>query len=354
MRPSCQVIIGVVDRTWVFDDADRMASKVKGSAYIDAVIRTTWWQRFMAGAILVALGACVFGTGAVALYLERRGLDDADKIASVGGFFLTGLGLVLAFVSVVQGFFPRSPAGPASPSIQPDSVPSPAPAISPLIADLVRLRDIMNVDHERLFGVDRELVSLGESLSNPDATWLISIFGGAGVGKTALAYELVRQYATAAGFQRVASVSAKFSHIDRVGHVERDTERENTDWRDLLVELAQQLAPGMDFNDGLIDQQLPAAMPTEPFLHWWRKTPEVDDPQRQHRRLIPSRAVAYALVAAGVVAGTVFGLWHGLRQPDPIRSALFHAATSGIDVGILSVLGLSIVQRYASDAQSAH
>ncbi|HZO69175.1 MAG TPA: NB-ARC domain-containing protein [Kribbellaceae bacterium] len=234
-------------------------------------MRTTWWQRFVAGVVLVLLGICAVGAGSVALYLERRGLDDADKIASVGGFFLAGIGTVLAIVSVVQGLVlagGRTAPVPAdlAPARSTGVSPTPVVEAPPLVADVVRLRDITNVDHERLFGVDSVLGSLAESLGNRDAAWIISIFGGAGVGKTALAYELVRQHAAAAGFRRVVSVSAKFSHMDRVGHVERDHERENTDWRDLLVELAQQLAPDLDFNDGLIDRQLPAAMPTEPCL----------------------------------------------------------------------------------------
>lgn len=48
--------------------------------------------------------------------------------------------------------------------------------------------------------------------------------------------------------------------------MEEDTLRAQTDWRDLLVELAQQLAPEMDFNAGLIEQQLPASMPEKPCL----------------------------------------------------------------------------------------
>jgi hypothetical protein len=135
-----------------------------------------------------------------------------------------------------------------------------------LASDLDRLRVVTTVDHERLFGVERELHILGESLKLRDAAWIISIFGGPGVGKTALGYELVKRYAREAGFRRVASVSAKFSHIDRIGHLEEDTLRAETDWRDLLVELAQQLAPGMDFNAGLIEQQLPASMPQNPCL----------------------------------------------------------------------------------------
>jgi hypothetical protein len=226
------------------------------SANIDQV-KAKWWHVFLAGVCLTLVGLCMVGVGLV-------GLGVADQLASVGAFVLTGIGTVLAVISLVVGLRQqRSPVPPV-----PAEPPRPAPATGPppLAADLARLRDVTNVDHERLFGVDDELDRLGESLRNPDGAALISIFGGAGVGKTALAYELIRRHAAEAGFHRVASVSAKFSHIDRIGHLERDAERESIDWHALLVELAQQLAPGMDFNDVLIEQQLPRAMPAAPCL----------------------------------------------------------------------------------------
>lgn len=247
--------------------------------------RIGWWRLFIAGSVLVGLGICAVGTGFVGAYLQRRGLDDADKIASVAGLFIGGFGLILSAVSVVQGFRGSGPRGPRDPvpderRATADTRADEAVAVpvsagdavrtvdseAVLAADLDRLRVVATVDHERLFGVESELRTLGESLRLRDAAWILSIFGGPGVGKTALAYELVKQHAKEAGFGRVASVSAKFSHIDRIGHLEEDTLRAETDWRDLLVELAQQLAPSMDFNAGLIEQQLPAAMPAEPCL----------------------------------------------------------------------------------------
>lgn len=161
------------------------------------------------------------------------------------------------YVAPGRGVLPTLPPASSSPSTL---------DMRQLTADLTRLRDLTNVDHERLFGVDEELARLADSLRNPDGSSIISVFGGAGVGKTALAYELVRRHAEEAGFTRIASVSAKFSRIDRVGHLERDAERENIDWHALLVELAQQLAPDTDFNDVLIEQQLPKAVPAAPCL----------------------------------------------------------------------------------------
>src|SRR6185437_6326094 len=59
---------------------------------------------------------------------------------------------------------------------------------------------------------------------------------------------------------------AKFSHLDRVGHLATDTRRAEIDWRDLLVDVDQQLAPGQAFNPALIEEQLPNAIPEEPCL----------------------------------------------------------------------------------------
>lgn len=229
-------------------------------------VKPKWWHLFLAGVALVLLGLCAVGVGMV-------GLGVADQLASVGSFLLTGLGTLLAVGSLAVGLRqhrqPRVEPADAARPLESNAGPPPAPpplAKPALAADLARLRDVTTVDHERLFGVEDALERLGESLRNPDGAAIISIFGGAGVGKTALAYELVKRHAEAAGFRRVASVSAKFSHIDRVGHLESDAEREKVDWHALLVELAQQLAPGSPFNDVLIEQQLVGAMPAEPCL----------------------------------------------------------------------------------------
>jgi hypothetical protein len=208
------------------------------------------------GVVLVMAG--------IGWYLVRRGLDVSDKLSSVGSLFTSLAGLVLSAVSVAQGR--RSALPPAE---RDGTVPQHTPGVGgrdDLSADLEHLRAVTAVDHTRLFGVDQQLDTLGESLRAADSGWIISIFGGAGVGKTALAYELVKRHAADAGFQRVAAVSAKFSHIDRVGHIELDAGRALADWQDLLVDIARQLAPRKRFNTDLIERQLPAALPDEPCL----------------------------------------------------------------------------------------
>lgn len=130
--------------------------------------------------------------------------------------------------------------------------------------DLDHLRSAIVVDHERLFGVDEELERLARFLANPSGDWIISILGEPGVGKTALAYELVQRHAGEAGFERVAAVSAKFSHLHPAGRLEATSEQ--IDWRDLLVDLAGQLRLDADLRPDTIEERLPASMPPDPCL----------------------------------------------------------------------------------------
>jgi hypothetical protein len=122
------------------------------------------------------------------------------------------------------------------------------------------------VDHERLFGVDDELRRLGEILANPSGDWIISILGDPGVGKTALAYELVMRHAEPAGFQRIAAVSAKFSHLHPAGRLAAGPPAVAMDWRDLLVEVASQLRLDLAPRPDTIEEQLATALPAEPCL----------------------------------------------------------------------------------------
>lgn len=226
------------------------------------------WKWLLAGLALVVIGIFALALGWIGNYLERRGLDQADKLASVGGLFVGIIGLVISVVSIVVSVVTSRPS---SRTIAPAPVVPTVPkkdtdAGLALRSDLERLRDVANVDHDRLFGVESELESLAAALRSRDSDWIISVWGGPGVGKTALAYELIKGHAGAAGFRRVASVSAKFSHLDRVGHLATDTRRAEIDWRDLLVDVGQQLAPGQAFNPALIEEQLPNAIPEEPCL----------------------------------------------------------------------------------------
>jgi hypothetical protein len=96
------------------------------------------------------------------------------------------------------------------------------------------------VDHDALFGVEEILVSLGDQLANPDANWIISIFGEGGIGKTALAYELVKRYCLKSGFTRIAWVSAKPIYVTPVGQTRKEKDVAYF-WNDLIGAIADKL-----------------------------------------------------------------------------------------------------------------
>jgi hypothetical protein len=131
---------------------------------------------------------------------------------------------------------------------------------------LDRLRNTLAVDHERLFGVDGELDRLGDFLANPNGDWIVSVLGDPGVGKTALAYEMVVRHGDQSGFRRVAAVSAKSNQLHPAGRLENGPGPAATDWRDLLVDVARQLDLPVAARPDAIEAALPAAMPAEPCL----------------------------------------------------------------------------------------
>ena len=71
------------------------------------------------------------------------------------------------------------------------------------------LRERANISQEKLFGVDEYLTQLRKYLQDTEGSWLISIVGAGGVGKTSIAEKLVREYAVYAGFSKLAWVTAK-------------------------------------------------------------------------------------------------------------------------------------------------
>lgn len=108
--------------------------------------------------------------------------------------------------------------------------------------------------------VDRpKLTRAGRALANSSGDWLISIFGDGGVGKTTLAYEMVKQHAWPAGFRRVAWVSAKFSHLRALGNVEY-TRHADIGWYDLLTDIARQLDLRIQQNPVQMEERLAGAL----------------------------------------------------------------------------------------------
>ena len=111
------------------------------------------------------------------------------------------------------------------------------------------LRDNAFVDHTVLFGVDDILEKMREYLVAEQSAWIISLFGEGGLGKTALAYEIVARYAADAGFRRVAWVSAKTAQILPDGTLLRGSSAELR-WSDIIKKIADQLELSM--SDGSI------------------------------------------------------------------------------------------------------
>jgi nucleoside phosphorylase len=96
------------------------------------------------------------------------------------------------------------------------------------------------VDHDKLFGVDELSVDAGRCLCDPRRAWIISLFGEGGIGKTALAYEVVKGYGEQAGFTRFAWISAKQSHYSESGTL-HSLESAQLQWSVLVRQLAGQL-----------------------------------------------------------------------------------------------------------------
>lgn len=110
------------------------------------------------------------------------------------------------------------------------------------------------VDHIRLFGVEDLIHHIGNLLSTLNGNWIISLSGEGGVGKTALAYEVVSRYAAEAGFTRVAWVSAKSIHLSLDGILVR-TNSAKFRWTNLIKSMADQLGIRLDSAEWMKDFQ---------------------------------------------------------------------------------------------------
>lgn len=124
--------------------------------------------------------------------------------------------------------------------------------LSASIAEHIKaiLRENAFVDHIALFGIDDILEKLREHLVAENSGWIMSLFGGGGLGKTALAYEVVARYAVPAGFTRLAWVSAKTVQILPDGTLLRSSSAELR-WADIVKKMADQL--GLTLGDSSTD-----------------------------------------------------------------------------------------------------
>ena len=97
-----------------------------------------------------------------------------------------------------------------------------------------------------MFGVDELIESVGKHLLLPNGDWIISLFGEGGVGKTALAYEVVKRYAVSAEFTKIAWVSLKRRyHTDSEKFLQdQDAELQKAD---IVKQIADQLSIDIGF-----------------------------------------------------------------------------------------------------------
>lgn len=186
-----------------------------------------------AGAILL------FIIAGIALLLREDSVDSAKAV------FVTGI--ILLITSVImrlkQHYFPV---------VTPDSSRSetePLPFLKSIEQSQVEemLQNFAIVDHEKLIGVDEVLSGIKDHLFDKHSSWIISLFGEGGIGKTAIAYEAIKQYSASGGFTRVAWVSAKQRYFSEMSQTRPHQEME-LQWADLIKQAADQLNLEMGYS----------------------------------------------------------------------------------------------------------
>lgn len=246
--------------------------------------------RYISGLTLLFLGVLLL-LCAGAIRLTRGDLEQADQISSVVSAVIGGFGLIAAVVGIavtfVVGRRPSSPpvtaaaVPPRLPQGEEDGTVGDAPLGSAFSTDLERLRITLAVVHDRLFGVETIIETIGDLLSHHAGARIVSVWGGPGVGKTTLAYEVVKTHAQAVGFARVFGVSAKFRHIDPLGNLRGGASRPTrVDWRDPLVELARQIDPAVNVEQETVERMLPQLFPALPCLAVIDNLETVDEANR--------------------------------------------------------------------------
>lgn len=128
-------------------------------------------------------------------------------------------------------------------------VTTPSTSQSDLIEECIHvvLRNNAVVDHTQLFGVDTFIEKVKDDIFAPHAGWIISLYGEGGLGKTAIAYEIVARFAAKAGFTRVGWVSAKTLQLLPDGALLRYGSAE-LHWSHLVKNLANQLGISLSDN----------------------------------------------------------------------------------------------------------
>jgi hypothetical protein len=93
----------------------------------------------------------------------------------------------------------------------------------------------------KLFGISEIATDIGKLFKKNDS-WIISLFGEGGIGKTALANEILLRYGIEAGFTRFAWVSAKQQCYTDSLEVTTNNQNIKLHWSDFAKQIAEQLS----------------------------------------------------------------------------------------------------------------
>ncbi|MFI1393417.1 NB-ARC domain-containing protein [Streptomyces sp. NPDC020681] len=110
------------------------------------------------------------------------------------------------------------------------------------------------VDHDRLFGVDALITELNTILTGPGGNWVLSLYGGGGAGKTALAFDLVDRCRRTGHFDRIVWTSAKNAARESA-FGERDP-LALAYWQDVIGSISRQLGLDTEVSRALWEERL--------------------------------------------------------------------------------------------------
>ncbi len=174
-------------------------------------------------------------TALVALLSGYKSVDDARPVLLTTAI----ISVILAVIFLIRRVRKRRLTEVLA-ATQPKTLKADRPAPEEIQARLKGALQRAIVDHEKLFGVDELVYDIQEYLLDPNRGWIISLFGEGGVGKTTLAYEVLKRYAKQSEFTRFAWVSAKQRYYSLTGEL-RNRESVQLQWADLIRQIADQL-----------------------------------------------------------------------------------------------------------------
>jgi hypothetical protein len=105
----------------------------------------------------------------------------------------------------------------------------------------ITLREKTNWQQKKLFGIKNILEKIRANLQTPDDSWLMSITGAGGIGKTSLTEDLVGKYASNAGFSKLAWTTAKRTYLEADMSLAKDKKRQDFSTDYMIYDIASQL-----------------------------------------------------------------------------------------------------------------